>query len=61
MLLAIIFILSGILIAVYPELLSIIVATFLIFIGVVLLYFRYGIKKASRRYQNPFIDFFTRY
>lgn len=52
---------SGILIAIYPPFLSIIVAMFLIFAGIMLLYMRYYYKKLSKEFENPFIDFFIRF
>jgi len=61
MAIAVMLIITGILIAKYPELLSMIVASFLIFAGVMLLYVRYHYKKISREFKNPFMDFFIRY
>lgn len=57
----ILFILAGILIALFPELLSFIVATFLIIIGVFILFASYNYKKASRRLDNPFVDFILKF
>ncbi len=61
MIVGIIFVLVGILIAAYPALLSIIVAAFLIMIGVTLALMSYHFKKLKREADNPFIDFFIRY
>jgi len=61
MLIAILFIVTGVLIAIYPQLLSMIVALFLISIGITLLYLRYHYKRISREFQNPFMDFFIKY
>jgi len=61
MFIGILFILAGILIAVYPPLLSIIVATFLITVGLIFLSMHYHFKKASRDFDNPFINFIMRF
>lgn len=61
MIVGIIFAIVGILIAAYPALLSIIVAAFLIMIGVTLALMSYHFKKLKREADNPFIDFFIRY
>jgi uncharacterized membrane protein HdeD (DUF308 family) len=60
MILGIIFIVAGILIALYPPLLSLIVASILIFTGVFFIYLGYYYKKVSRRFESPFINFFFR-
>ncbi|MBN1871880.1 MAG: hypothetical protein JW800_04830 [Candidatus Omnitrophica bacterium] len=57
----IVFIICGILIAVYPQLLSLIVATILIFIGIVIVIVGYHYKRISRHFDNPYIDFFFRF
>ena len=61
MLAGIVFIIAGILLVVYPPLLSIIVAAFLIFVGVMVL----SVARYNRRYQrhfdNPTIEFFFKY
>jgi len=61
MIVGIIFAIVGILIAAYPALLSIIVAAFLIMIGVTLALMSYHFKKLKREADNPFVDFFIRY
>ena len=61
MAIGIIFIIVGILIAAYPQLLSIIVAAFLIMIGVILALMSYHYKKIKREADNPFVDFFIRF
>ena len=61
MLLGIISIVAGILIAVYPQLLSLIVAGVLIFIGIILISIRQHYKKISKHIDNPFVDFFIRF
>jgi len=61
MILGIIFIIAGILIALYPPLLSIIVASVLILIGIGFISFSYRFKKAQRRFDDPFLDFFFRF
>ncbi|MBL7157433.1 MAG: DUF3096 domain-containing protein [Candidatus Omnitrophica bacterium] len=61
MIAGIIFIVAGILIAAYPQLLSIIVAAFLIMMGITLATMSYHFKKVKKDFDNPFMDFFTRY
>ena len=61
MVVGIIFIIVGILIAAYPQLLSIIVAALLIMIGATLASMSYHFKKAKKEADNPFVDFFIRY
>lgn len=60
MILGIIFILSGIMIALYPPLLSIIVAALLIAMGTIISIMSYRYKKMARRYDDPFLDFFMK-
>lgn len=60
MVLGIILILAGILIAVYPPLLSLIVATVLIIFGIFFMYAGFQFKKMDRKFGDPFIDFFFR-
>jgi len=61
MAIGIIFIIVGILIAMYPALLSIIVAAFLIMIGIILASISYHYKKSQREADNPFVDFFMKF
>ncbi len=61
MILGIIFICAGVLIAVYPPFLSIIVASVLILIGIGITSFSYRLKKTQRRSEDPFLDFFFRF
>ncbi|MDI6615148.1 MAG: hypothetical protein QME27_00420 [Syntrophaceae bacterium] len=61
MILGIVFICAGVLIAVYPPLLSIIVASVLILIGIGITSFSYRLKKTQRRSDDPFLDFFFRF
>lgn len=56
----IVLILAGILIAVFPQLLSLIVAFVLIFAGGVLTYIGYYYKKNPRKFDDPFRNFFFR-
>ncbi len=58
MLIGIILVLAGVMIAVYPPLLSLIVATVLILLGSFLIYLGYRFKKMDRKFDNRFIDFF---
>ena len=57
----IIFIIVGILIAAYPQLLSIIVAAFLIMIGITLTAMSFHLKKIKQETDNPFYDFFIKF
>ena len=61
MAIGIIFVIVGILIAAYPQLLSMLVAAFIILIGITLLSISYHLKKANKETNNPFVDFFIRY
>ena len=55
------FILAGIVIAMYPPLLSFVVAGLLIFIGITLISISYHYKKISKHIDNPWVDFFIRF
>jgi uncharacterized membrane protein HdeD (DUF308 family) len=61
MLAGILFIVAGVLIAVYPPLLSMIIAGMLIFIGITLLIIGYHYKKMAKHFENPYVDFFFRF
>ena len=52
---------AGVLIALYPPLLSIIVAALLIFIGISLVSIGYYQRKYSRHFENPVMEFFFRF
>jgi len=54
-------ILCGILIAIKPVLLSFIVAFILIFTGIFFVLLGYHYKRISRKFDNPFIEFFFRF
>ena len=54
-------ILAGIMIALYPPLLSIIIAMLLIFVGSVLTVMSYRFKKMNKHFSDPFTDFFFRF
>jgi len=54
-------IVGGILIALYPPLLSVIVAFFLISIGATFCVLSYRYKKMAQRSPDPFVDFFFRF
>ncbi|MBD3263814.1 MAG: DUF3096 domain-containing protein [Candidatus Omnitrophica bacterium] len=60
MLLGIIFIAGGLLIAIFPQILSLIVAFFLIFLGISVMYMGYYYRRNARKFDDPFIDFFFR-
>ncbi len=57
----IILIVAGLLIAIYPPLLSIIVAALLILVGVGVLMVAHFNRKLSRHHDNPAIELFFRY
>jgi positive regulator of sigma E activity len=57
----IILIVAGILIALYPPLLSIIVATLLILAGVAVLSIAHYNKKLRKHYDNPAVNLFFRF
>ena len=61
MIVGIVLIVMGVLIAVYPALLSIIVAAFLLMVGVTLVSMSYHFKKIKHETDNPFVDFFVRF
>jgi len=54
-------IIAGLLIAVYPPLLSIIVAALLIFLGVTMMVAAHFDRRLSRRHENPVIELFLRF
>lgn len=60
MLAGILLIICGILIALYPPLLSLVVALLLIFLGSLLFAASWRYKKMSQQYGDPFIDFFMK-
>jgi Flp pilus assembly protein TadB len=61
MIIGISLIIAGILIALYPPLLSIIVAVLLISIGMTLTLISFRFKKMHRHFSNPYADFFIRF
>lgn len=61
MVFGIMLVVAGILIAVYPPLLSIIVASVLILFGVTITMVSYRVKKMQKRFDDPFVDFFFRF
>ena len=61
MVFGIMLIVAGLMIALYPPLLSIIVATVLIFVGSFLAIMSYRFKKMDKHFSDPFADFFIRY
>jgi len=60
MILGIILILCGILIAIYPVLLSLVVAMLLVSLGVIALLMGYRYKQTARQFDDPFLDFFMK-
>jgi drug/metabolite transporter (DMT)-like permease len=61
MIAGIVLILAGVLLIVYPPLLSIIVAAVLIFTGIMVLSIANYNRKHQRHYENPTIELFFRY
>jgi Flp pilus assembly protein TadB len=60
MIFGVILIISGILIALYPPLLSLIVAALLVSAGILLVVMGYRYKRMARRFEDPFLDFFMK-
>ena len=61
MIFGIVLIAAGILIAVYPPLLSLIVASLMIIGGLVLVTLSYSYKKLARQSDDPVMKFFVRF
>ena len=61
MIAGIVFILAGILLVIYPPLLSIIVAVFLIAGGIMMISIARYNRKYQRHFENPTVEFFFRY
>ena len=57
----IVLIVAGLLIALYPPLLSIIVAALLILLGIALVTIAYYDRKMRKRHDNPVIEMFFRF
>lgn len=57
----VVLIIAGILLVVYPPLLSIIVAVFLIFAGVMAISIARYNRRNQRHFDNPTVEFFFRY
>jgi len=60
MLTGFILIVAGLLIAIYPPLLSFVFAAFLILFGLFILLAAYHHRKLAKRFDNPTIDFILR-
>jgi len=60
MILGVILIVSGIMIALYPPLLSIIIAILFISTGIMVSAMSYRYKKTAKRADDPFLDFFMK-
>jgi cytochrome c biogenesis protein CcdA len=58
MITGLVFVLAGIMIALYPQLLSLIVASILIFAGIALIFMGYHARRISRKFGDPFVDYF---
>lgn len=56
----IILILCGILIAIYPPLLSLVVAALLVSAGTMIFMVGYRYKKTAQKFDDPFLDFFMK-
>lgn len=61
MIMGIFLIIAGVLIAVFPALLSFIVAVFFIFWGAIFVYLSFHYRKVTHKFEDPFIDFFFRF
>ncbi len=61
MVLGIMFILAGIMIAVYPQLLSLIVASILIFMGIFFILINRRLRGSPRKPDDSFFNFFLRH
>jgi len=61
MLTGIFFIALGVLIVMYPALLSVIVAAFLILTGLSIFFASIYFRRASKRFANPYMNFFIRF
>ena len=60
MVVGILFFTAGVLILLYPPLLSVIVACILMFLGISIALSCYYFKKRARSFDNPYMDFFVR-
>jgi Flp pilus assembly protein TadB len=60
MLFGVILLICGILIAVYPPLLSLVVAVVLMAVGTILCVVSYRFKKTAKHLDDPFLDFFIK-
>jgi len=60
MIFGIILMFCGLMIALYPPLLAIIVAALLFVMGGVIVIMSYRYKKVSKKFDDPFIDFFMK-
>lgn len=61
MIFGVLLIACGIMIMLYPPLLSIIVGSIVILGGLILCVVSYRFKKMSRRIEDPFLDFFVKF
>ena len=61
MIAGIVLIVAAVLLIVYPPLLSLVVAMFLMLAGITLVLIAYQERKLKRQYRNPVIEFFIRY
>ena len=61
MIAGIVLIVAAVLLIVYPPLLSLVVAIFLMLAGITLVSIAYQERKLKRQYRNPVIEFFIRY
>jgi Flp pilus assembly protein TadB len=60
MVLGTVLIFCGLMIAIYPPLLSIIVAVLLLILGSFIFVMSYRYKKMAKKYDDPFLDFFMK-
>jgi len=61
MIAGIVLILAAVLLIVYPPLLSLIVAVFLLVAGITVISIAWQERKLQRHYRNPVVEFFLRY
>jgi uncharacterized membrane protein HdeD (DUF308 family) len=61
MIAGIVLIVAGLLIALYPPLLSLIVATLLIVLGIAVIGIARSYRRSARHHDNPVIDLFFRF
>ncbi|MDH3691437.1 MAG: hypothetical protein OEU36_18510 [Gammaproteobacteria bacterium] len=61
MIIGLILVTGGLLIAIFPPLLSLIVACFLMLLGLIMIFSAYYHRKLERRFDNPVAEFIFRF